>query len=470
MSEPINTDLVVLGAGPGGYTAAFRAADLGLSVTLVDKEKSLGGVCLNVGCIPSKTLLHVAKVIDEAKDLGNHGVNFGQPKIELDQLRSWKDKVINNLTGGLSGLAKKRNVRVLQGNGSFIDANTIKVESEGQVTEVSFKSCIIAVGSEPIDLGYGVGPRLMDSTGALELKDLPDRLLVIGGGIIGLEMATVYSALGVKVSIVELTKTLIPTADRDLIKPLENRLKNQCEEIMLGVKVTNITEDQNGLKVTFEGDGLEKSEQLYGRVLAAVGRRANGLKINANNAGVQVTERGVIPVDKQMRTNVGHIYAIGDVVGEPMLAHKASYEAKIAAEVIAGHKSSFDASVIPSVAYTDPEVAWVGITEQQANEENIDIEKSVFPWAASGRSLSNGRSEGFTKLIFDKETGRIIGAGIVGTSAGDLIAETALAIEMGCDASDIGLTIHPHPTLAETVAFASEVAEGTITDLYMPKR
>lgn len=470
MSEPINTDLVVLGAGPGGYTAAFRAADLGLSVTLIDKEKSLGGVCLNVGCIPSKTLLHVAKVIDEAKDLGNHGVNFGQPKIELDQLRSWKDKVINNLTGGLDGLAKKRNVRVLQGNGSFIDANTIKVESEGQVTEVSFKSCIIAVGSEPIDLGYEVGPRLMDSTGALELKDLPDRLLVIGGGIIGLEMATVYSALGVKVSIVELTKTLIPTADRDLIKPLETRLKNQCEEIMLGVKVTNITEDQNGLKVTFEGDGLDKSEQLYGRVLAAVGRRANGLKINANNAGVQVTERGVIPVDKQMRTNVGHIYAIGDVVGEPMLAHKASYEAKIAAEVIAGHKSSFDASVIPSVAYTDPEVAWVGITEQQANEENIDIEKSVFPWAASGRSLSNGRSEGFTKLIFDKETGRIIGAGIVGTSAGDLIAETALAIEMGCDASDIGLTIHPHPTLAETVAFASEVAEGTITDLYMPKR
>ena len=470
MSEPINTDLIVLGAGPGGYTAAFRAADLGLSVTLVDKEKSLGGVCLNVGCIPSKTLLHVAKVIDEAKDLGNHGVNFGQPKIELDQLRSWKDKVINNLTGGLAGLAKKRNVRVLQGNGSFIDANTIKVESKGQVTEVSFKSCIIAVGSEPIDLGYKVGPRLMDSTGALELRDLPDRLLVIGGGIIGLEMATVYSALGVKVSIVELTKTLIPTADRDLIKPLETRLKNQCEEIMLGVKVTNIIEDQNGLKVTFEGDGLEKSEQLYGRVLAAVGRRANGLKINANNAGVQVTERGVIPVDKQMRTNVGHIYAIGDVVGEPMLAHKASYEAKIAAEVIAGHKSSFDASVIPSVAYTDPEVAWVGVTEQQANEENIDIEKSVFPWAASGRSLSNGRSEGFTKLIFDKETGRIIGAGIVGTSAGDLIAETALAIEMGCDATDIGLTIHPHPTLAETVAFASEVAEGTITDLYMPKR
>jgi len=470
MTQQLETDLVVLGAGPGGYTAAFRAADLGLNVTLIDKSPQLGGVCLNVGCIPSKALLHVAKVIDEAEALSAHGVSFGKPTIDLDGLRGWKDKVIGQLTQGLVGLAKKRNVQVVRGEGIFNSPNSISVTNDDDAIEVNFKHCIIAAGSEPIDLGYKVGTRLMDSTGALELEDLPERMLVIGGGIIGLEMATVYNALGVKVSIVELTDTLIPGVDRDLVKPLQVRLNHQCESIMLGTRVTDIKEGSNALEVTLEGPKGTTEIQSYGRVLAAVGRRANGNKLYLQKAGVNVSDRGIIAVDNQMRTNAPHIFAIGDVVGEPMLAHKASYEAKIAAEVIAGKKSYFDASVIPSVAYTDPELAWVGVTESSAKTEGITYEKAVFPWAASGRSLSNGRSEGFTKLLFDKETNRIVGAGIVGTNAGDLIAETALAIEMGCDASDIGLTIHPHPTLAETIAFASEIAEGTITDLYMPKR
>ncbi len=470
MSLQLETDLVVLGAGPGGYTAAFRAADLGLKVTLIDKSPRLGGVCLNVGCIPSKTLLHVAKVIDEAAELNKYGVSFAKPSIDLGSLRNWKDKVIGQLTQGLSALAKKRNVQVLQGEGNFETPNMIRVNKGSDVTDIRFKHCIVAVGSEPINLGYDVGPRLMDSTGALALDELPERLLVIGGGIIGLEMATVYNALGVKVSIVELTDKLIPAADRDLVKPLQTRLANQCEEIMLGVRVTNITQGEHGLDVTFEGENAKHKKQSYGRVLSAVGRAANGNKIQAQKDGIKVSSRGIINVDNQMRTNVPHIYAIGDVIGEPMLAHKASYEAKIAAEVIAGKKSYFDASVIPSVAYTDPEIAWVGVTEAEAVAEGLEFEKAVFPWAASGRSLSNGRTEGLTKLIFDKATNRIIGTGIVGTNAGDLISEAALAIEMGCDASDIALTIHPHPTLGETMALASEIAEGTITDLYIPKR
>ncbi len=463
--------VVVLGAGPGGYTAAFRAADLGLDVTLVERWPSLGGVCLNVGCIPSKALLHAARVIEEAHEMASFGVSFGDPKIDPDGLRGWKNKVIKQLTDGLSGLARQRSVKVVRGTGRFASPNAIAVEHDGEVSRLEFDQCIIAAGSESVDLpGLPDDPRVIDSTGALELDELPERMLVIGGGIIGLEMATVYDALGVKVSVAELTDGLIPGCDRDLVRPFEKRIRARYEAIMTGTKVTSVEAVDAGLRVSFEGDAAPDQPEVYGRVLVAVGRRPNGLTIAADEAGVAVDGRGFIAVDRQMRTNVPHIYAIGDIVGQPMLAHKATHEGRVAAEVAAGHKRFFDARVIPSVAYTDPEIAWVGLSEAQAKEEGIAYRKGVFPWAASGRSLSIGRSEGFSKLLFDEESRRLLGAGIVGTNAGDLIAEAALAIELGCDAEDIGLTIHPHPTLSETLAFAAEVAEGTITDLYVPRR
>ena len=463
--------LLVLGSGPGGYTAAFRAADLGLDVVLVERWPQLGGVCLNVGCIPSKALLHAARVIEETAEMAEHGITFGPPTIDLDRLRGWKDRIVGQLTNGLEGLAGKRKVRVMRGTGRFVSPHELAVEHEGQTTRVSFDQCVIAAGSEPVALtGLPDDSRILDSTGALALETLPESMLVIGGGIIGLEMATVYDALGVKVSVVELTNTLIPAADRDMIRPLQKRLTARYEAIMLGTKVIDVSADAAGLIVSFEGDQAPAEPQRFDRVLTAVGRRANGNAISAENAGVDVDDRGLIAVDKQMRTNVPHIFAIGDIVGEPMLAHKATHEGKVAAEVAAGQKAHFDARVIPSVAYTDPEIAWVGLTEDQAKTDGIAYEKGVFPWAASGRSLALGRSEGITKLLFEPGSGQLLGAGIVGTNAGDLIAEAALAIEMGCDAVDIGLTIHPHPTLSETLAFAAEVAEGTITDLYMPKR
>jgi dihydrolipoamide dehydrogenase len=467
----VHASLVVIGAGPGGYTAAFRAADLGLDVVLIERWPQLGGVCLNVGCIPSKALLHAARVIEEADEMAAHGISFGTPTIDIDRLRQWKDGVVGQLTKGLEGLARQRKVGVVRGSATFTSPNEVAVAADGATTTVSFEQCIIAAGSEPVDLpGLPDDPRIMDSTGALALEELPQRLLVIGGGIIGLEMATVYDALGVSVTVVELTNTLIPAADRDLIRPLQKRLESRYAGILLGTKVTDVRADGAGLTVAFQGEHAPSEPQRYDRVLSAVGRRANGQAIGAEAAGVGVDNRGLIAVDKQMRTNVPHIFAIGDIVGEPMLAHKATHEGKVAAEAAAGQKSYFDARVIPSVAYTDPEVAWVGLTEDRAKADGIDYEKGVFPWAASGRSLSIGRSEGLTKLLFDPESGHLLGAGIVGTSAGDLIAEAALAIEMGCDAADLGLTIHPHPTLSETVAFAAEAAEGTITDLYMPKR
>lgn len=463
--------LVVLGSGPGGYTAAFRAADLGMQVTLVERWPVLGGVCLNVGCIPSKALLHAARVIDEAHDMSAHGITFGKPDIDLDKLRGWKENVVGQLTKGLTGLARQRNVEVVQGTGRFVSENELEIEHDGEKRRLGFEQCIIAAGSEPAMLpNLPDDPRIITSTGALELAELPERMLVIGGGIIGLEMATVYQALGVKVSIAELTPTLIPGCDRDLVKPLQKRLSSQCESVMLDTKVTNLKADDNGIVVTFEGKNAPDEPQRYGRVLIAIGRRANGLAIGADKAGIDVSERGLIKVDRQMRTNVKHIFAIGDIVGEPMLAHKASHEGKVAGEAAAGERSFFDARVIPSVAYTDPEIAWVGLTEEAAKRDGTKYEKGIFPWAASGRALSLGRSEGLTKLLFEPETRRILGAGIVGVNAGDLIAEATLAIEMGCDAEDIGLTIHPHPTLSETLAFAAEVAEGTITDLYIPRK
>jgi dihydrolipoamide dehydrogenase len=462
--------LLVLGAGPGGYTAAFRAADLGLKVMLVDRWATLGGVCLNVGCIPSKALLHAAKVIDEAREMGAHGIEFGAPRVDFGRLREWKGKVVSRLTGGLAGLAKQRKVEVLRGTGRFLSAHVMEVTHEGNTQRVRFEQCIIAVGSEPIALPFMPSdPRIMDSTGALELPENPGRLLVIGGGIIGLEMATVYEALGAKVSVVELTAQLMPGCDIDLVRPLEKRLKGRYEQIMLGTKVTAVKAAADGLHVSFE-DAKGASEQRFDRVLVAVGRVPNGRAINAQAAGVAVSERGFIAVDKQQRSNVPHIFAIGDVVGQPMLAHKASHEAKVAAEVAAGQKSFFDARVIPSVAYTDPEVAWAGVTESAAKAQGLNVEKAVFPWAASGRSLSLGRDEGFTKLLFDPATQRVVGGGIVGPAAGELIAEVALAIEMGADAHDIGLTVHPHPTLSETVAMAAEAYAGMLTDLYLPKK
>jgi dihydrolipoyl dehydrogenase len=463
--------LTVIGAGPGGYTAAFRAADLGLTVTLVERWPTLGGVCLNVGCIPSKALLHAARVIEEAHEMGDRGLAFGKPKLDTGKLTAWKSGVVRQLTNGLDALAKQRKVRVVRGTARFKSPNQLEVERDGGSELVDFDQCIIAAGSEPSVLhGLPDDPRIIDSTGALDLPSLPKRMLVVGGGIIGLEMATVYDALGVKVSVVELTKTLIPGCDRDLVKPLEKRIGGRYESIMLGTRVTKMEAKTNGIAVHFEGDQAPAKPQTYGLVLVAVGRSANGRKIAADKAGVEVDERGLIKVDKQQRTNVRHIFAIGDIVGQPMLAHKATHEGKVAAEAAAGLKSFFDARVVPAVAYTDPEVAWVGLTEDEAKARGVAYEKGTFPWAASARSLTLGRGEGLTKLLFDAGTQRLLGAGIVGVNAGDLIAEAALAIEMGTDAADIGLTVHPHPTLSETLAFAAEAAEGTITDLYVPKR
>jgi dihydrolipoamide dehydrogenase len=462
--------VLVIGAGPGGYTAAFRAADLGLKVAMVERWPTLGGVCLNVGCIPSKALLHAARVIDEAAAMSAHGVDFGAPRIDAGRLRAWKNQVIGRLTTGLTGLAKQRKVTVLRGVAAFSGAHSIQLTGDdGSVQDVSFAHCIVAAGSESFRLpGLPDDPRIIDSTGALEL-DLPQRLLVVGGGIIGLEMATVYAALGVKVTVVELTEGLMPGCDRDLVKPLEKRLSARCEAILLRTRVTQVEALPEGLRVSFEGDKAPPPA-LYDKVLVAVGRTPNGSRLNCAAAGVVVNERGYIPVDRQQRTNVPHIFAIGDIVGQPMLAHKATHEAKVAAEVIAGHKRSFDARAIPSVAYTDPEIAWAGLTETDARARGIAFEKAVFPWAASGRSLANGRDEGFTKLLFDPQTHRVLGGGIVGTNAGDLISEVTLAIEMGADAADIGLTVHPHPTLSETVAMAAEAYDGTLTDLYLPRK
>ncbi|HMA11944.1 MAG TPA: dihydrolipoyl dehydrogenase [Steroidobacteraceae bacterium] len=467
-----SVQLVVLGGGPGGYTAAFRAADLGMQAVVVERWETLGGVCLNVGCIPSKALLHAAKVIDEAKAMSGHGVSFGAPQVDLDRLRDWKNSVIRKLTGGLGGLAKTRKVEVVRGVGRFAGSRVVEVTGvDGSKTLIGFEHCIIAAGSEPVKLPFiPEDPRIIDSTGALELQGVPRRMLVIGGGIIGLEMACVYEALGTKVSVVELADQLMPGADVDLVKPLEKRLKARYEKIMLGTKSTKVEALPEGIRVTFETKTGETSTDTYDRVLVAVGRVPNGKLLNAEAAGVTVNERGFIPVDRQMRTDVPGIFAIGDIVGQPMLAHKASHEAKVAAEVAAGHKAFFDARVIPSVAYTDPEVAWVGVTEGQAKRDGLEIRKAAFPWAASGRSLSLGRDEGFTKLIVDARTNRVIGGGIVGPNAGELIAEVGLAIEMGADAADVGLTIHPHPTLSESVGMAAEALEGTLTDLYMPKK
>jgi dihydrolipoamide dehydrogenase len=463
-------DLVVIGAGPGGYTAAFRAADLGLRVALVERYPVLGGVCLNVGCIPSKALLHTARVIDEAAAVEAHGVSFGRPVIELGKLRSFKDGVVGKLTHGLAGMASQRKVEVIQGSASFSGPNAVQVAGENAPREVTFAKAIVAVGSQSLELpGMPWGdPRLMDSTTALELEEVPARLLVVGGGIIGLEMACVYAALGSKVTVVELTPTLMPGTDPDLVKPLQRRIEKRYEAIHLETRVDRVNVADHALVAHFEGK--HQGVQEFERVLVAVGRTPNGKRINAEAAGLKVDNKGFIPVDRQMRSNVPHIFAIGDVVGQPMLAHKASHEGKVAAEVCAGEKSAFDARVIPSVAYTDPEVAWVGVTETEAKAQGLKYGVGKFPWSASGRALGNDRAEGFTKLLFDQATKRIIGAGIVGPQAGDLIAECALAIEMGAEAADIGLTIHPHPTLSETIAMAAEAFEGTITDLYIPKR
>ena len=460
--------LLVLGGGPGGYTAAFRAADLGQPVLLVERWPMLGGVCLNVGCIPSKSLLHVAKVLDDARDLVAQGVSFGTPQMDFEKLRGWKNAIVKKLTSGLTTLARQRKVEVLQGVGRFVSPHVIEVSRDSQRQRISFDHCIIAVGSEAVKLPLSPhDARLMDSTGALDLTEVPRRLLVIGGGIIGLEMACVYSALGSRVSVVELSNQLIPGCDADLVRPLEKRIKARYEQVLVGVKVAAIAARSAGLDVSFEGKGAPAA-QRYDRVLVAVGRTPNGKLISADAAGIAVDERGFIAVDKQQRTNVAHIYAIGDVVGQPMLAHKATHEAKVAAEVVAGHKSAFDARAIPSVAYTDPEIAWVGLTETQARAQGTPFEKGQFPWAASGRALSQGREEGFTKLLFEPTTRRVLGGGIVGPNAGELIAEVGLAIEMGADAMDIGLTVHAHPTLSETVAMSAEAFAGTLTDLYLP--
>lgn len=469
----LTTQVVVLGSGPGGYTAAFRAADLGLKVVLIERYSTLGGVCLNVGCIPSKALLHTAKVITEAEETAHHGLTFGKPNIDLDKLRDWKaNEVVGKLTGGLAGMAKQRGVTVVQGVGKFTSPNQIAVTAaDGKVTKVGFENAIIAAGSQATKFpGAPEDERIMDSTGALALADIPKRMLVIGGGIIGLEMGTVYDALGTKVSVVEFMDGLITGCDRDLVRPLQKRMEKRFESIMLSTKVSKIEAKKDGIHVSFEGEAAPKETQVYDRVLVSIGRRPNGKNIGAENAGVTVDDRGFIAVDKQMRTNVPHIFAIGDIVGQPMLAHKATHEAKVAAEVIAGHKVEFVASVIPSVAYTDPEVAWVGMTETEAKAKGIEIEKASFPWAASGRALSIARTEGTTKLIFDKDSHRVIGAGIVGINAGELLAEAVLAIEMGADAHNLGLTIHAHPTLSETICFAAEVMEGTITDMPPPKK
>jgi dihydrolipoamide dehydrogenase len=460
-----------LGAGPGGYTAAFRAADLGKKVVLVERYDSLGGVCLNVGCIPSKALLHLSEVLTEVRSLGAHGIEFGEPRIDLDKIRSFKDSVVDKLTGGLSGLAKRRKVTVVQGRGSFEAPHILSVEGASERKTIAFHHAIIATGSSVVEIpGFpNDDPRLMDSTDALSLEAVPERLLVVGGGIIGLELASVFHALGSKITVVELLDQLMTGADPDLVKPFQKIISGRYENIFTSTKVTSIEAREDGLHVSLEGADAP-AHDVFDRVLVAVGRRPNGGEIAAEKAGVAVDERGFIAVDNQQRTNVPHIFAIGDVVGQPMLAHKATHEGKTAAEVIAGQKSAFEPLTIPSVAYTDPEVAWMGLTELEAKRQNIEVRKASFPWAASGRALAIGRSEGVTKLLLDPATGRLLGAGIVGPNAGDLIAELVLALELGADAEDLALTIHPHPTLSETVAFSAEMAEGTITDLYLPKR
>ena len=467
----IDCKLVVLGSGPGGYTAAFRAADLGVDTVLVERYATLGGVCLNVGCIPSKALLHAATVIDEAEAMAAHGITFGKPKIEIDKLRDFKTKVVGKLTGGLTSMAKQRKVRTVEGVGAFISPNELEVQTKDGKKLIRFENAIIAAGSQSVKLPSFPwdDERIIDSTGALELKDVPKKLLVVGGGIIGLEMATVYSALGSEVTVVEFMDQLIPGADADLIKPLAQRLAKRLKGIHLKTKVVEAKATKKGIEVSYEGDSVPAAT-LFDRVLVSVGRSPNGGTIGADKAGVSVNDRGFITVDNQMRTNVPHIFAIGDLVGQPMLAHKATHEAKVAAEVVAGHKSYFDARVIPSVAYTDPEIAWVGVSEREAKEKGLKVGVAKFPWAASGRAIGNDRTEGFTKLLFDEATHRIVGGGIVGQHAGDLISEVTLAIEMGSEAADIGLTIHPHPTLSESVGMAAEIYEGTITDLYMPKK
>lgn len=468
----IDTEVVVIGSGPGGYTAAFRASDLGKKVVLIEREPTLGGVCLNVGCIPSKALLHAAKVVDEAAEMSEHGIQFGKPKIDIKKLVDWKNGTVSKLTGGVKTLAKVRKVEVVTGDAKFISAHELEVTNkEGKKETVKFQQAIIAVGSRPVKLPFlPEDPRIMDSTGALELREVNGSMLVIGGGIIGLEMATVYHSLGAEMTVVELMDQIIPGADNDVVMPLYKRIKSRYKNIYLKTKVTQVEAKKDGLYVTFAGEGAPQQPEKFDRILCAVGRRPNGDQIDAAKAGVKVDERGFITVDKQMRTNVPHIFAIGDVVGNPMLAHKAMPEGRVAAEVIAGFKHYFDPKCIASVAYTDPEIAWVGMTENEAKAKGVQYGKGVFPWAASGRSLSIGRSEGLTKLLIDQTTNRVIGAGIVGTNAGELIAEVALAIEMGCEVEDLALTIHPHPTLSETVALAAEVFEGTITDLYMPKK
>ena len=465
----MKAEVLVLGAGPGGYTAAFRAADLGKKVVLVERYDSLGGVCLNVGCIPSKALLHTAQIINEAAHMAANGVSFGKPKIDLKGVNGFKSRIVTKLTGGLKQLAKQRKVEVVTGVGKFIDQNNLAVVNDGKETGIEFEHCVIAAGSQATEIPSfpNDDERLLDSTSALDLTDIPKKLLIVGGGIIGLEMATIYDALGSEITVVEFMDSLIPGCDKDLIRPLSKIISKRYKAILLKTKVIEIKPQKSGLKVSFEGDKAPEPE-VFDKVLVAVGRRPNGLKIGADKAGIKVDEAGFIEVDKQMRTNVANIFAVGDIVGEPMLAHKATHEAKVAAEVIAGMKSWFEPRAIPSVAYTDPEVAWMGLSESEAKSQGIAYVKGAFPWAASGRAL--GRDEGLTKVLFDKESKRILGAGIVGPNAGELIAEAVLALEMGADAEDIGLTIHAHPTLSETFNFAAEMAEGTITDLFIPKK
>lgn len=470
-SADLDCEVLVLGAGPGGYTAAFRAADLGKKVILVEKHPTLGGVCLNVGCIPSKALLHVAKVINEAEEISHHGVSFGKPKLEIDKIRGFKDGIIKKLTGGLSGLSKQRKVTVVQGVAEFSSSNTLEVKTPDGKKTIRFTNAIIAAGSHSFKIpGLPEDERIMDSTGALAMTNIPKSMLVIGGGIIGLEMAEVYSSLGTEITVVELGDGLIPGADRDVVKVLENRIKKRYKAIYTKTKCAKIEAKKDAIHVTFDGENAPSTVQKFEKVLVAAGRRPNGKTIGAEKAGVTVNEQGFIPVDKQGHTNVPHIYAIGDIVGQPMLAHKATHEGRIAAENCAGQKSYFDARIIPGIAYTDPEVAWMGVTEAEAKAQGLEIEVGKFPWAASGRALGNGRDDGFTKIITDKKTHKIIGAAIVGVNAGELLAETVLALEMDCDIHDIGLTVHAHPTLSESVAFACEIIDGSITDLYMPKK
>ena len=465
MSNELKTQVVILGGGPGGYSAAFRAADLGLEVTLVESRDTLGGVCLNVGCIPSKALLHVAKVIDDAAEMSSHGVTFGAPQIDLDKIRSWKESVVSQLTGGLDGMAKMRKVKVVYGYGKFTGSNTLDVEGADGKTTITFDNAIIAAGSKPVNLPFiPEDDRVIDSTGALELKDIPEKLLVLGGGIIGLEMGTVYRALGSAIDVVEFADQLVPAADKDIIKIYQKYVSDKFN-VMLSTKVVGVEAKDDGLYVTFEGKNAPAEPVRYDKVLVAVGRTPNGKLLDADKAGVNVDERGFINVDKQLKTNVNHIFAIGDIVGQPMLAHKAVHEAHVAAEVISGQKHFFDPKCIPSIAYTDPEIAWVGVTEKEAKEQGLSIETAVFPWAASGRAIASARTEGQTKLIFDKESGRVIGGAMVGINAGEMLGEIGLAVEMGADGEDLALTIHAHPTLNESIGLAAEIFEGSITDL-----